>query len=121
MLVGAVREAGARRTAAKKFVRQTFALDPMLTGTGVEVNEADDLLAEIVALNQAVTRALVGLAALAGQDGLRDEYVAALLENGLRDLGQTRFVGMNTVRLDRVIEKARARYTEIVMSLNTGQ
>jgi hypothetical protein len=85
------------------------------------VSENEDLLAEIVALDQAVTRALVGLATLARQDGLRDEYVAALLENGLRDLGQTRFVGMDPGRLDRVIEKARARYTELVMSLNTEQ
>jgi hypothetical protein len=85
------------------------------------VSENDDLLAEIVALNQAVTRALVGLASLAEHDGLRDQYVAALLENGLRDLGQTRFVGMNAIRLERIVEKARARYTEIVMSLNTEQ
>jgi hypothetical protein len=53
----------------------------------------EDLLAEIVALNQAVTRALVGLASLAGENGLRDQYVAAPLENGLRDLGATRIIG----------------------------
>lgn len=85
------------------------------------MSENDDLLAEIVALNQAVTRALVGIAALAELDGVRDQYVANLLESGLRDLGKTRFVGMETARLDRVIEKARARYTDIVMSLNTEQ
>lgn len=85
------------------------------------MSENDDLLAEIVALNQAVTRALVGLANIAAQDGVRDQYVASLLENGLRDLGQTRFVGMNRSRLERVIEKARARYTDIVMSLNAAQ
>lgn len=85
------------------------------------MSENDDLLAEIVALNQAVTRALVGLASLAQLDGVRDQYVANLLESGLRDLGQTRVVGMESARLDRMIEKARARYTDIVMSLNTEQ
>ena len=85
------------------------------------MSDSDDLLAEIVALNQAVTRALVGLAGLAAQDGLRDQYVATLLESGLRDLGNTRFAGMASARRDVVIEKARARYTNIVMSLNTKQ
>jgi hypothetical protein len=85
------------------------------------LSDNDDLLAEIVALNQAVTRALVGLAGLAGQDGLRDRYVATLLESGLRDLGNTRFAGMSSARRDVVIEKARARYTDIVMSLNARQ
>lgn len=85
------------------------------------MSDSDDLLAEIVALNQAVTRALVGLASLAGHDGLRDQYVATLLESGLRDLGNTRFAGMASERRDVVIEKARARYTDIVMSLNARQ
>ena len=85
------------------------------------MSDNDDMLAEIVALNQAVTRALVGLASLAGQDGVRDHYVATLLESGLRDLGTTRFGGMTSARRDIVIEKARARYTDIVMSLNAQQ
>jgi hypothetical protein len=85
------------------------------------LSDNDELLAEIVSLNQGVVRALVGLASLAAQDGLRDQYVAALLESGLRDLGATRFVGMDPARLDRIIEKSRARYTELVMSLNTQQ
>jgi hypothetical protein len=85
------------------------------------LSDSDDLLAEIVALNQAVTRALVGLAGLAAQDGLRDQYVAVLLESGLRDLGNTRFAGMASARRDVIIEKARARYTDIVMSLNAKQ
>lgn len=85
------------------------------------MSDNDELLAEIVSLNQGVMRALVGLASLAAEDGLRDQYVAALLENGLRDLGATRFVGMEATRLDRIIEKSRARYTELVMSLNTRQ
>jgi hypothetical protein len=74
-----------------------------------------------VALNQAATRALVGPASLASLDGVRDAYVARLLESGLRDLGATRIAGMDGARLERVIEKARARYTDIVMSLNTRQ
>lgn len=85
------------------------------------MSDNDNMLAEIVALNQAAMRALVGLASLAGADGLRDKYVAGLLESGLRDLGATRFGGMDQTRPDRIVEKARARYTELVMSLNTRQ
>jgi hypothetical protein len=65
---------------------------------GAALSDNDDLLAEIVAINQAVTRALIGLASLAGEEGRRDEYVAALLENGLRDLGSTKFTGMESRR-----------------------
>ena len=85
------------------------------------MTQNEDLLAEIIALNQAVTRALIGLASLSGEEGRRDEYVARLLESGLRDLGATRVAGLDGAHLDRLIEKARARYTDIVMSLNTVQ
>ena len=75
------------------------------------MSDNEDMLAEIVALNQAATRALLGLASLAGDSGARDQYVAVLLESGLRDLGRTRFPGVDPARQERLIEKARARYT----------
>jgi hypothetical protein len=102
------------------FLSQTLAtILASLRGESVTHNE--NMLAEMVALNQAVTRALIGLAALAGEAGQRDAFVAGLLESGLRDLGATRVTGADPAIQARIVEKARARYTDIVMSLNTQQ
>ena len=61
------------------------------------------------------------LVSLAARDGVPSQYEAALHENGLRDLGRTRYDGKDPMRLARVVEKARARYTDVVILLSTVQ
>ena len=83
-----------------------------LGGSGSEFHE--DLVAELAALNMAVQRALLCLAALSGD---RRNFLMQLLEAGDRDLAQTKFYSVPPERQAAVIEKARARYMDLVAGM----
>lgn len=82
-----------------------------------KIVDADDLMAELAALNMAVLKALQGMASVAGREGVREQYLKTVLEAGLRDLENTNYWSVPAERRAAFIEKARARYTDIIMGV----
>ncbi len=57
------------------------------------------------------------IAALAEKEGIpRDVFFRTWLENGMQAMARTRLVGIPPEREERVLEKARARYEEVMMA-----
>lgn len=87
-----------------------MAVDPMFQ---------EDLIAELAALNTAVMRALSALAALAEDGGVpRKLYLERILESGIRDIAKTHFWSIPEDRREAVVEKARARFTDIISGIH---
>jgi hypothetical protein len=79
--------------------------------------EQEDLTAELLATNQALVFIVRSVAALAEKEGIpRDVFFRTWLENGTQAMARTRLVGIPPEREDRVLEKARARYEELMMA-----
>ena len=79
--------------------------------------EQEDLTAELLATNQALVFIVRSIAALAEKEGIpRDVFFRTWLENGTQAMARTRLVGIPPEREDRVLEKARARYEELMMA-----
>ena len=74
----------------------------------------EDLLDELAALNMETMKALQAIAFISGEP---DAYKAKILDAGLRDLDLTNYGGVAAERRDVFVEKARARYTDIIAGL----
>jgi len=79
--------------------------------------EQEDLTAELLVMNQALVFVVRSLAGLAEEDGIpRAVFFRTWLENGTQAMARTRLVGIPPERHERVLEKARARYEELIMA-----
>ena len=79
--------------------------------------EQEDLTAGLLATNQTLVFIVRSMAALAEKEGIpRDLFFRTWLENGMQAMARTRLVGIPPGREDRVLEKARARYEELMMA-----
>ena len=79
--------------------------------------EQEDLTAELLATNQALVFIMRSSAALAEKEGIPQEvFFRTWLENGMKAMARTRLVGIPAERQERVLEKARARYEEVLMA-----
>lgn len=76
----------------------------------------EDLIAELAALNMAVMRALSAVAFLSGD---KRGYLSHVLDAGLRDLEKTHYPNVPPERLEAFVEKARARYTDLIVGIRT--
>lgn len=74
----------------------------------------EDAAAQFAALTIAVRAILDALLPTAD----RDNASAALLEGGLHDLDRLALPGLEPGEQDRVLEGARARFTDLVLSLS---
>lgn len=102
-------------------ITQTCAPDPAPDGEDMAMspdneNEAfvEDLIAELAALNMAAMRALSAIALLSGD---KRGYLSHILDVGLRDLEKTRYPNVRPERMEDFIEKARARYTDLIVGI----
>ena len=93
------------------------------TGPGEIVmtnEEQEDLTAELLATNQALVFIMRSIATLAEKEGIpREVLFWTWLENGMEAMARTRLVGTPAERQERVLEKARARYEEVLMACAT--
>jgi hypothetical protein len=79
--------------------------------------EQEDLTAELLVSQQALGFIMRSLAALAEKDGIpRKVFFRTWLENGTLPMAHTRLVGIPPERQERVLEKARARYAELIIA-----
>ncbi len=79
--------------------------------------EQEDLTAELLATNQALVFIVRSIAALAEKEGIpREVFFRTWLENGIQAMARTRLVGIPPERQERVLEKARARYADLIMA-----
>lgn len=76
----------------------------------------ESLTAELAALSMATQKALSGIAQLSSD---RRAYLASVLEDGLRDLGESKFLSIGAERQEAVLEQALSRYTDIVTGVLT--
>ncbi len=82
--------------------------------------EQEDLTAELLATNQALVFIMRSIATLAEKEGIpREVLFRTWLENGMEAMARTRLVGTPAERQERVLEKARARYEEVLMACAT--
>ena len=79
--------------------------------------EQEDLTAELLVTNQTLVFIVRSIASLAEKEGIpREVFFRTWLENGTQAMARTRLVGIPPERQDRVLEKARARYEDLVMA-----
>ena len=79
--------------------------------------EQEDLTAELLVSQQALVFIMRSLSALAEKEGIpRELFFRTWLENGTQAMAHTRLVGIPPERQERVLEKARARYEELIMA-----
>jgi hypothetical protein len=79
---------------------------------------SDGLLAELAALNTAVIRALSAVTVIVEKEGVpRQVYLDNLLKAGEDAIGKANYVGFHEERRDEIIQKARARYADIVRAV----
>jgi hypothetical protein len=80
--------------------------------------EQEDLTAELLATNQALVFIVRSIATLAAKEGIpREIFFRTWLENGTQAMARrTRLVGIPPERQERVREKARARYEDLIMA-----
>ena len=77
----------------------------------------EDLTAELLATNQALVFIVRSIATLAEKEGIpREILFRTWLENGTQAMAQTRLVGIPPGRQERVREKVRARYEDLIMA-----
>jgi len=79
--------------------------------------EQEDLTAELLATNQTLVFIVRSIASLAEKDGIPQEvFFRTWLENGTQAMARTKLVGIPPERQGRVLEKARARYEDLIMA-----
>lgn len=79
--------------------------------------EQEDLTAELLATNQALVFIVRSIATLVEREGIpREVFFRTWLENGIDAMARTQLVGIPAERQERVLEKARARYGEVIMA-----
>ena len=79
---------------------------------------SDDLIVELAALHAAVSNALQAIAVLSEQSGLpREAFVERLLHAGTEAIALPGLRGVPPDRQELLIDRARARYVEIIDSV----
>jgi hypothetical protein len=79
--------------------------------------EQEDLTAELLATNQTLVFIVRSIASLAEKEGIpREVFFRTWLENGTQAMARTKLVGIPSERQGRVLEKARARYEDLIMA-----
>ena len=78
----------------------------------------EDLIAELASLNMAVAKALQGIASIAQENGVpKKVYLETILAAGDRDFTAIDFWSIPADRRVVVVEKARARYADLIAGL----
>ena len=79
--------------------------------------EQEDLTAELLATDQALVFIVRSITTLAEKEGIpREILFRTWLENGTQAMARTKLVGISPERQERVLEKARARYEDLIMA-----